>query len=124
MGYGGVTRGRCSSEEACFGLAAPGKESGGGVLLGLWWRRGAGEQQRHMGRLCGLVEGSPILLLVANRAHRRRRGFCLGISDLVGYGFFFFLERWWWLDRCRVDECGFCGLLMAGHSGFCLGVGL
>ena len=37
MGYGGVTRGRCSSEEACFGLAAPGKESGGGVLLGLWW---------------------------------------------------------------------------------------
>ncbi len=90
MGYGGVTRGRCSSEEACFGLAAPGKESGGGVLLGLWWRHGAGEQQRRMGRLCGLVEGSPILLLVANRAHRRRHGFCLGISDLVGYGFFFF----------------------------------
>ena len=34
------------------------------------------------------------------------------------------LERCWWLDRCWVDECGFGGLLMAGHSGFCLGVGL
>ena len=44
MGFGGVTWGRCSGEEARFGLAASGKESGGGVLLGLWWRRGAGEQ--------------------------------------------------------------------------------
>jgi hypothetical protein len=24
------------------------------------------------------------------------------------------LDRWWWLDRCWADECGFGGLLMAG----------
>jgi hypothetical protein len=75
VGYGGVTQGRCSGEETHFGLAAPVKESGGGVLLGLWWQRGAGEQRRRTGRLCGLVERSPILLLVANRAHRQRHGF-------------------------------------------------
>ena len=34
----------------------------------------------------------------------------------------------WCFDECWVvgwfDECGFGGLLMAGHSGFCWGVGL
>jgi hypothetical protein len=35
------------------------------------------------------------------------------------------LDRWWWLDRCWADECGFGGLLMAGSQWVlfgCLGV--
>ena len=24
------------------------------------------------------------------------------------------LDKWWWLDKCWADECGFGGLLMAG----------